>query len=235
MELPTPLIEGVLERRYKRFLADVRLSNGETVTAHCPNTGSMLGCMEPGSRVWLSRAENPKRKYPLTWELVETPGNVTVGIHTGRANNLVREAIQNGTVAELQGYPRMRPEVRYGSENSRIDFLLDSDDESDRCYVEVKNVTAAEGSVAVFPDAVSSRATKHLRELTNMVKQGHRAVIFFCVQRNDATEVRPADAIDPVYGAALRDAIRNKVEAMAYQAEISPQSIRLVRPLPVNC
>ena len=221
-------------RRYKRFLADIRLSDGEVVTVHCPNTGAMLGCMDPGSRVWLSRADNPKRKYPLTWELVEIEGRVTVGIHTGRANRLAREAIENGTVSQLQGYRRVRSEIRYGSERSRVDLLLDAGDGSDQCYVEIKSVTAAAGTVALFPDAVTSRGTKHLRELASMADQGCRAVIFFCVQRSDVKEVRPADAIDPAYGAALRDAIQRKVETIAYQAEVTPESIRLVRPLPVK-
>jgi len=234
MELPTPLIEGTLVRRYKRFLADIRLSDGEVVTVHCPNTGAMLGCMDPGSRVWLSRADNLKRKYPLTWELVEINGRVLVGIHTGRANGLAREAIQNGSVSQLQGYQRVRSEIRYGSERSRVDLLLDAGDGSNQCYVEIKSVTAAEGPVALFPDAVTSRGAKHLRELAAMADQGHRAVIFFCVQRSDVKEVRPADAIDPAYGEALREAIRRKVEAIAYQAEVTPEYIRLVRPLPVK-
>ena len=128
----------------------------------------------------------------------------------------------------------MRSEICYGSERSRVDLLLDAGDGSDQCYVEIKSVTAAEGPVALFPDAVTSRGAKHLRELASMADQGHRAVIFFCVQRSDVKDVRPADAIDPAYGEALRDALRRKVEAIAYQAEVTPESIRLVRPLPVK-
>ncbi|HKJ07767.1 MAG TPA: DNA/RNA nuclease SfsA [Gammaproteobacteria bacterium] len=232
MEFSSLLLEGVLLRRYKRFLADVRLDTDETVTAHCPNTGSMLGCKEPGSRVWLRDTGSTTRKYPLSWELVEVGGNALVGINTGRSNQLVREAIESGTVVELQGYRRTRAEVRYGEENSRIDLLLEDGDR--RCYVEVKNVTAAvDEGVALFPDAVSVRASKHLRELAAMARQGHRAVIFYCVQRQDVTEVRPADAIDPDYGRALREAMAQGVEALAYDADISPRGIALKRPLAV--
>ena len=235
MDLPKPLLEGALIRRYKRFLADIRLADKEMVTVHCPNTGAMLGCADPGSRVWLSRSDNPTRKYPLTWEMVETEKGVKIGIHTGRANGLVREAIENGLLTELQGYQRLKPEVRYGAENSRIDFLLDSGDSSKQCYVEVKSVTAANGNVAIFPDAVSSRGTKHLRELAKMADQGHRAVILFCVQRGDVKEVRPAEMIDPEYASTLRYALEHNVEAIAYKALVTPKSIRLVSSLPVNC
>lgn len=232
MKFSSPLIAGVLLRRYKRFLADVRLDTGETVTAHCPNTGSMLGCNEPGSRVWLHDTGSTTRKYPLSWELVQVEGRSLVGINTGRSNELVREAIESGVVAELQGFERIRGEVRYGAENSRIDLLLEDGDR--RCYVEVKNVTAAvDEGVALFPDAVSVRASKHLRELAAMAGQGHRAVIFYCVQRQDVTEVRPADAIDPDYGRALRDAMAHGVQALAYGADISAHGIDLTRPLAV--
>lgn len=232
MKFPTPLIEGVLLRRYKRFLADVRIVGGETVTAHCPNTGSMLGCNEPGSRVWLLESANAARKYPLSWELVEVKGSVWVGINTGRSNHLVREAIEDGVIAELQGYERIRPEVRYGLENSRIDLLLEG--RGERCYVEVKNVTAAvDDGVALFPDAVSARGSKHLRELAAMVREGHRGVILYCVQRADVDQVRPADTIDPAYGRALRDAMAQGVEAIAYRADLNSDGITLRHSLPV--
>ncbi|HKK13375.1 MAG TPA: DNA/RNA nuclease SfsA [Gammaproteobacteria bacterium] len=235
MEFESPLLEGTLERRYKRFLADVRLSDGSRVTAHCPNTGSMMGCMGPGSRVWLRDTGNRQRKYPLSWELVEVDGGTLVGINTARSNALVREAIEAGVIAELRGYLHVRGEVRYGNENSRIDLLLE-DDDGGRCYVEVKNVTAAAaGHVALFPDAVSTRGTRHLRELAAVAGQGDRAVIVYCVQRGDVNEVRPADDIDPDYGRALRQALDQGVQALAYQARISPAGIALVCPLPVVC
>lgn len=234
MIFPQPLLEGRLLKRYQRFLADVVLADGATVTAHCPNTGSMLGCKEPGSRVWLSRSPNPKRKLAHTWEIVEARPGVPVGVNTALTNRLVEEAIAAGRVAELAGYPRLRREVRFGQENSRVDLLLEGDDPP--CWVEVKNVTAAvEGGVALFPDAVSARGAKHLRELAHMVERGHRAVIFYCVQRGDVDEVRPADAIDPAYGQALRDALARGVEALAYRAAVTPERIEVVTPLPVVC
>ena len=235
MRFPVPLLAGRLSKRYKRFLADVVLDDGRALTAHCPNTGSMLGCQQPGSRVWLSESDNPKRKYPHTWELVELAGGVLVGINTGRANALVREAIESGLIGELAGYDEIRAEVRYGNENSRIDFLLTGNEGS--CYVEVKNVTAAvDEGIAVFPDAVSTRGTKHLRELMDTARHvGRRAVLCYCVQRSDVGEVRPADEIDPDYGRTLREALDGGVEVIAYRAEIDPQGVVLVEPIPVRC
>lgn len=235
MLFPQPLIEGVLIRRYQRFLADVQLSDGSRVTAHSANTGSMLGCSTPGSRVWLSRALNPARKYPLSWEIVEVAPGVLVGINTALPNRLVQEAIEHGVARGLQGYDRIRGEVAYGTERSRIDLLLGCDADDTRCYVEVKNVTAADQGVAIFPDAVSARGAKHLRELMAVVAAGHRGVLCFCVQRGDVHEVRPADAIDPLYGATLRQALAAGVEAIAYRAEVSPAGITLRTPLPVVC
>ncbi len=235
MLFPQPLIEGVLIRRYKRFLADVQLTDGRRITAHTANTGSMLGCSEPGSRVWLSRGVNPARKYPLSWEIVEVAPGVLVGINTALPNRLVQEAIEHGVARELQGYERTRGEVAYGAERSRIDLLLECDTDNTRCYVEVKNVTAADQGIALFPDAVSARDAKHLRELMAVVSAGHRGVLCFCVQRGDVHEVRPADAIDPLYGATLRQALAAGVEAIAYRAEVSPAGICLRTPLPVVC
>ena len=235
MRFPVSLIGARLTRRYKRFLADVTLDDGTALTAHCPNTGSMLGCQLPGSRVWLSRSDNPKRKYAYTWELVELDGGVLVGINTGRSNALVREAIESGVIGELGGYDEIRAEVRYGSENSRADFLLSGG--GGDCYVEVKNVTAAvQDGVAVFPDAVSTRGTKHLRELMGVVREaGKRAVLCFCVQRTDVDEVRPADDIDPVYGRTLREALAAGVEVVAYRAEMHPEAVVLAERIPVVC
>lgn len=236
MKFDSPLIKGKLIKRYKRFLADITLESGETVTAHSPNTGSMQGCSEAGSTVWLRDTQNPDRKYPLSWEMVEAKPDVLVGINTLLSNFLVAEAISAGIVTELSAYDQIKREVKYGQENSRIDLLLiDQTDQKPDCYVEVKNVTLIEGTTAYFPDAVTKRGSKHLRELQAMVKQGHRAVIFYCIQRSDANEFRPADEIDPEYGQLLRKAITSGVKAIAYSAELSPKEIKLIRPVPVVC
>ena len=235
MQFSPPLVGATLIRRYKRFLADVRLDEGEEITVHCPNTGSLLGCRDAGARVWLSRSSNARRKYAFTWELVEISPGVIVGINTGRSNALVREAIDAGVIAELAGYDVVRAEVPYGDEGSRVDFLLGRGDET--CYLEVKNVTAAvEAGRALFPDAVSTRGTRHLRELARVAGMpGRRAVLCFCVQRADVEEVRPADAIDPAYGRALRAAIEAGVEVLAYRARPSPKGVALSDAVPVVC
>lgn len=231
MRFPRPLVTGILLRRYQRFLADVRLDSGEQVTAHCPNTGSMLGLKAPGNRVWLSPADNPARKLAWTWEMVEADG-VPVGIHTGRANGLVREALEAGLIPGLAGFSGCRAEARL-SQRSRTDLLLSFP--SGPCYVEVKSVTAAvTDGVGFFPDAVSDRAARHVRELAEAVAAGARAAVVFCVQRPDVTEVRPADHIDPVFATALRQAARRGVEVHALGAALSAAEIRLHRPLPVN-
>jgi len=196
----------------------VELDNGEIATVHCPNSGSMKGCNLPGSPVYLSISDNPGRKYPHTWELVLADG-CWAGINTQLPNRLVREAIENGVVRELQGYDNIRPEVSYG-DNSRIDLLLSRAGE--RCYVEVKNVTLVEDGRALFPDAVTARGQKHLRELMSVVKGGDRGVIFFVIQRADGDAVSPADRIDPEYGRLLRLAIAEEVEALAYRARVTP-------------
>lgn len=232
MRFDAPLIAGILLRRYKRFLADVRLDCGKTVTAHTANTGAMTGCCIPGARVWLSDSHNMKRKYPLTWELVESTSGSLVGINTQLSNRLSREAISNGIIAPLQGYGSITQEVRYGSENSRIDLLLE-DESGNKCFVEVKNVTLAHGDTAKFPDAVSVRGHKHLRELMEMARQGHRAVLLFCVQREDVRAVSPADVIDPHYGKLLRQAEDTGVEILAYGAKITCETIELDHSLPV--
>ncbi|NIM28183.1 MAG: DNA/RNA nuclease SfsA [Gammaproteobacteria bacterium] len=235
MRFREPLVAATLVKRYKRFLADVTLDDGTSLTAHCPNTGSLLGCHAPGARVWLSRSDNPKRKYAYTWELVEVPGAGLVGINTGRSNALVREAIESGVIDELTGYDAIRPEVRYGEEGSRADFLLSKG--ASACYLEVKNVTAAvEDGIALFPDAISTRGTRHLRELMGSLRVAdRRAVLCFCVQRSDVSEVRPADRIDPRYGDTLREALAAGVEAIAYRATLSPQGVALAERIPVVC
>lgn len=237
MQFENPLIPGRLVRRYKRFLADVVLESGETVVAHCPNTGSMRGCDEPESRVWLSPARDPRRKLAYTWELVETSGEGHMAcINTGRANTLVGDLLRTEQgPASLRGYTSHRQEVRYGEERSRIDWLLDgAGDGGAPVWIEVKNVTLGEGGVGYFPDAVTERGQKHLRELCARVAAGDRAVIFFCVSHTGVAEVRPADAIDRRYGELLRHAVHQGVEAMAWQADISPRGMALARELPVR-
>lgn len=229
MILP-PLFPGKLIKRYKRFLADIELADGSIITAHCPNSGSMLGCNLPGSPVMVSVSRKPNRKLAHTWELVQVNG-FWVGLNTMLPNRLAEEAILDGTITELQGFERLRREVPYGSERSRIDILLEGD--KGRCYVEVKNVTLVENSIALFPDAVTVRGQKHLRELMEVVRNGDRGVILFTVQRSDGTAVAPADAIDPEYGRLLREAVANGVEALAYRAEVTPEQIRLTERLPI--
>ena len=228
MKLPPHLLTGMLIRRYQRFLADVALESGETITAHCPNSGSMTGCAVPGSPVILSRSDRPGRKYPFTWELVQV-GGCWIGINTGITPALVREGILSGMVVELQGYETIRPEVRRN--DSRLDLFLTR--EQGRCWVEVKNVTLAEKGLALFPDAVTVRGQKHLTELMDVVRSGERGVIFYVVQRGDCTAMAPADRIDPRYGALLRESVAAGVEALAYRAEVSTMGVTLARRLPV--
>ena len=238
MQYSSELIPATLLRRYKRFLADVELADGSVITVHSPNTGSMQGCADPGMRVWIRDAQNPKRKYRYAWELSQTDSGTLININTILTNHLVREGIERGVVAELQGYDTIRSEVAYGVQRSRIDLLLErlQVGEQQQCYVEVKNVTAYQGeATAIFPDAVTARGAKHLEELMHMVAQGQRAVIFFCVSRDDVTQVQPADAIDPHYGQVLRQALAQGVEALAYRVAVKGQAIELDRSLPVVC
>lgn len=235
MLLPSPMIEGRLIKRYKRFLADVALADGTVVTAHCPNPGSMLGLSEPGSRVLLSRSDDPKRKLAHTFELIEVDGSL-VGIHTGRPNAIVSEAVTSGVIPELSGYASLRREVKYGR-NSRIDLLLE-DEARGLCYVEIKNVHLArpDGSqpgAAEFPDSVTSRGAKHLVELSDMVADGHRAVMMYCVQRMDCDRFVTAPDLDPAYDAALRTAISAGVEVLCWDCTITPEAITLRKPLPI--
>lgn len=229
-EYPHPLLEGRLIARYKRFLADVELTDGRVVTAHCVNTGSMNGCCETGARVYLSIARNPARKLGFTWEITDV-GTSLVGVNTSLPNRLVRDAILDGRIPELTGYESLRGEVPYG-ERSRIDLLLE-DRVRGRCYVEVKNVTLRDGDVARFPDARSVRGLKHLVELEQMVRDGHRAVMVFLVQRTDCDAMGPADAVDPDYGRQLRASTSHGVEALAYRATVTPESITIDRNMPI--
>ncbi len=231
-----------LLRRYKRFLADVSLASGEQLTIHCPNTGSMKNCLSPDSPCWYSQVVSKTRKYPQTLELVTTPEGHLAGINTARANLLVAEALKFGVIKDLHGYRQIRREQAYGSEKSRIDFLLSEHPQDKRnCYLEVKNVTLLDRAPGdseargYFPDAVSERGSKHLRELMAMVELGQRAVLLFCVQHTGVKSVSPADHIDKVYGKSLREAAAAGVELLAYGAEIKPEQgiIRLAYPLAV--
>ena len=231
-----PLLQpALLLRRYKRFLADVRLPNGEEITVHGPNTGAMTGCDQPGSQVWLSTSDNPKRKYRHTWELAQTAAGHWIGIHSAKANALVVEAIASGLITPLQGYSQMRTEQKYGDEKSRIDIWLQSA-EGEQCFVEVKSVTllaCADSGLGVFPDAVSARGSKHLRELMMVKQQGHRAVLLFCVQHSGIRSVAPADLIDSTYADTFREALAGGVEMLAYRADINEREIALARAVPV--
>ncbi len=236
MDFSAPLLRGRLVQRYKRFLADVDLETGERVTATCPNTGSMRGLTTPGAAVWLSQSDSPTRKYRHTWEMVETDlgkGPVLVGINTNHPNLLVAAAVASGKVKSLQGYARLRREVKYG-ENSRIDILLE-DDAKPACYVEIKNVhMMRRHGLAEFPDSVTARGTKHLGELANMVKAGHRAVMVYLVQRADATRLALARDVDPAYGAAYDAAVAAGVEAMALRCKLTAASIVVDKPIPIT-
>ena len=236
MHFENKLMSGVLVKRYKRFLADVRLSNGEQITIHCPNTGSMRNCQNPGSKIWFTASVNKNRKYPHTWQLVEVDSNALVGINTGLANRLVLEAIQKKAVANLHGYSTARTEVSYGCENSRIDILLESAGLKD-CFIEVKNVSlGASTGEGFFPDSVTVRGQKHLKELMSVKESGARAVLFFCVQHSRVESVAPAHEIDPVYAELLIEAMNCGVEVMAYRTEVDlvSSTIWLDRELPVR-
>ena len=230
MNFPDPLIRGRLIRRYKRFLADVTLETGDTVTAHCANPGSMMGLAEPDSEVWLSPSRNPTRKLAYSWELVRA-GAGLVGVNTARPNALVEEALAAGRVAELVGYGRIRREVPYGA-NSRIDLLLE-DDARPPCYVEVKSVTLCRGGgLAEFPDAVTARGAKHLGELATVAATGARAVLLYLAQRDDCTRFAVAADIDPAYARAAAAARSAGVEILCYACAVSPAGIALTAPLP---
>ncbi|MBN2423723.1 MAG: DNA/RNA nuclease SfsA [Calditrichaceae bacterium] len=223
------LIDGILLRRYKRFLADIKLNDGSFITAHCPNSGSMKTCKEPGWKVMVSDSNNPDRKLRYTWEIVHN-GNCWIGINTNLPNKLAEEAIKNGAIKELQGYEQIRKEVKYGK-NSRIDLLLSTGGRL--CYVEVKNVTLVEDGYYQFPDAVTERGLKHLQELTAEVKAGHRAIMLYVIQRSDGKRFKPARHIDPKYARGLTEAVSEGVETIAYRADVSPQEIKIVEPVEV--
>lgn len=233
MEFFPLLEEARLLRRYKRFLADIELPSGEQMTIHCPNTGSMLNCMKEGGQVWFSRSNDPKRKLPGTWEISETPQGRLACVNTGRANAIVEEALRAGVISELAGFTALRREVPYGEENSRIDFQLTYD--TGLAYVEVKSVTLGfDGdATAAFPDAVTQRGAKHLRELAALARQGVRAVQLYCVNLTGIEAVRPAEEIDPGYAMAWRAAVLDGVEVLAYGVTLDHHRVRIDRALPV--
>lgn len=225
MKFHPPLTQATLIKRYKRFLADVQFDDGTLATAHCANPGSMKGMAEPGSTVWLSKSDNPKRKLAWSWELVDA-GTSIVGVNTARPNALVASAIEAGTIPELGGYTSLRREVKYG-QNSRIDLLLEAPTKP-AAYVEIKSVTLSRTpGLAEFPDSRTARGAKHMVELAETAKAGHRAVVFFLVQRTDCAKMTPATDIDPIYAASLHDAIAAGVEVLCYSCKISPHEIEL--------
>ncbi|MCU7939402.1 MAG: DNA/RNA nuclease SfsA [gamma proteobacterium symbiont of Bathyaustriella thionipta] len=250
MKFTEPLIKARLIKRYKRFLADVELfeldeetQQPKQMTIHTANTGSMTGCALPGSIVWISNSHNPKRKYRYSWELSSSQEagskeSHLIGINTLLANKLVKEAIEKGFIAELNDVQKIETEVAYGTEKSRIDLLV-TQNNGQKCYVEVKNVTASfEPGFAAFPDAVTARGTKHLRELALMVQEGHRGILLFCVQREDIKQVRAAAEIDPLYAKTLAQVQENGVEVLAYGVHFSgdttPSEINLTTKLSVS-
>lgn len=230
MDFSPALRPARLVQRYKRFLADVVTPEGETLTIHCANTGAMTGCATPGDTVWYSTSASLTRKYPHSWELTETQDGHWICVNTLRANGLLREALNAGQIAELTGYPTLLPEVKYGSENSRIDFLLQADSRRN-CYIEVKSVTLLQQGHGYFPDAVTVRGQKHLRELSQIARSGQRAVLFFAVLHSGINDVSPAHHIDAHYADLLEQAQRNGVEVLCYKAQLSPLGLKLRGPL----
>ena len=233
MRFDPPLEEGRLIRRYKRFLADIETVSGEMLTIHCPNTGSMFNCMVEGGQVWFSRSNDPKRKLPGTWEIGETAQGRLFCVNTGRANGLIEEALRAGVIAELNGFTELKREVAYGQESSRIDFRLEYP--GGPAYIEVKSVTLGfdGSSVAAFPDAVTQRGAKHLRELAHLARDGIRAVQLYCVNLSGIDAVRPAEEIDSAYAAALREAVACGVEVLAYGVRLTHEEMVVDRRLEV--
>ena len=237
MKFTKQLIHGRLESRYKRFLADIILDDGSRVVAHCTNSGSMRSCLEEGAEVWLSPADDPKRKTQFTWEMIKIGGD-WVGINTSNPNALAMEWVSRGIVPGLEGLSGLKREVKW--EDSRFDLYgVMKGDESAKeqgkgCFIEVKNVSLKDGERALFPDAVTVRGRKHLNTLVRVKKAGMRAVMLYVVQRMDVRIFSPARSIDPEYGKALDEAIRQGVEIIVVQARVTPESIVYHRVLPVE-
>lgn len=226
MELPS-LYHGKLIKRYKRFLADIKLDDGTEITAHVPNSGRMTSTIDDDCDVWVSHHNNPKRKLKYTLELTKV-NNILICVNTGIANKIGKEAIQNGIIKELQGYKSLKTEQKYG-QNSRIDILLEN--ENEKCFVEIKSVTLCMNDTLAFPDAVTSRGTKHLEELILMVKEGYRAVMLYIVQRNDNLPFKIASEIDKKYFEVFQLARQSGVEVLVYQSDISTTKIELVKKI----
>lgn len=230
MLLPKKQLTGTLIKRYKRFLADIRLDDNSVLTVHCPNSGSMLGCSEPGSPVILSHSSNPKRKYPWTLEMIKKK-STWIGINTGMTNKIVHEALEQGVITEFGQITKIQPEITV-SAKSRLDFLLET--EKGHTYLEVKNCSLAERGVAMFPDAVTARGTKHLRELATLCQQGYGAALLFCIQRDDTSSFTPAQHIDPLYAATFREVREQGVLVVAYEASVTPEAITITHPVKVK-
>jgi sugar fermentation stimulation protein A len=224
-----PLTKGTLIRRYKRFMADVEIEDGRVITAHCPNSGRMLGCSEPGRTVFLSQSHNKSRKLPYTWEIIDMPGSLVV-VNTLRANQAAKAAMQRGLIPGLSGYSSIRSEVKIGK-HSRIDFLLEGDHEK-QTLVEVKSATYSVDDCVMFPDAVTARGLKHLKELQKSLAIGYRCVMFFLVQRMDAHFFTPADHIDPAYAQGLLVARSIGVEVLVYGTKITHEGMALGPKIP---
>lgn len=225
MQFHPGLQRATLLRRYKRFLADVETDNGEKLTIHCPNTGAMTGCAEPGSTVWYSTSANAKRKYPNTWEISETREGHKIVVNTQRANQVAEEALMANAIPALEGYRNIQREVRYGAEKSRIDLLLSQHPAQADCYIEVKSVTLSEAEHGFFPDAVTLRGQKHIRELMAMVSAGQRAALLFIVGHSAIQSVKPAAHIDPAYAQLCIQAKRAGVEFYALSVNITAQRL----------
>ncbi len=230
-----PLYPGVLVKRYKRFLADIELETGELITAHCPNTGPMTGVCHIGGRVQVSHSNDPKRKLAYTWELAEVQDTVPtwVGVNTALPNRVVKSMLEHRLLPELGDYTTIRPEVRYGGDNkSRIDFVVSDDDAQTSTYIEVKNTTWAQGTLALFPDTVTTRGQKHLKELMALMPSA-RGVMLYFINRGDCTTFAPGDAADPTYGKLLRQAIAQGVQVLPCRFEITPTGIRYLGLAPL--
>lgn len=232
MRYPSPLVEGTLLGRRVRFFADVRLGDGTEVVAHCVNTGSLRGVIAPGQRVRLSRNADPARKLRFTWEHARV-GRTWVGVNTSIPNRVVGEALLRGGVPAAEGRTSVRREVPFGRENSRVDFLLEGEG-LPSLALEVKNVSMAEGGLALFPDSVTERGRKHLRELAAEVRAGRAGAVLFFVHRSDCDRLSPADAVDPAYGRALRWAAREGVRLVAHRALLDARGVRLGPEIPVD-
>lgn len=229
MQIVCPIKTAYLTKRYKRFLADVKLPNDEILTVHCPNSGSMKGCSTPGRQVIISQSSNPKRKYAWTLEMIRAE-NSWIGVNTFRTNQLVHEAFEQGIINDFGKIDSITREIKV-SDKSRLDFLLLSDKK--KIFIEVKNCSLAEKSTALFPDAVTQRGTKHLLELAELARQGFQTGVIFCIQREDVDCFTPAAEIDPVYTETIEKVHKEGVKVLAYKAGVRPESITIIQKIPV--